>query len=97
MLVAGIRRIGGDVCVIDVPRPRPLADDEVLIEVRAAGGGNWDEGARTGGGDLGSRPPAGVGGGARAAARRWRGGWKPRACWCRWEARSPTGRQAMRS
>jgi NADPH:quinone reductase-like Zn-dependent oxidoreductase len=61
MLVAGIRRIGGDVCMIDVPRPRPLADDEVLIEVRAAGVGNWDEFARTGGWDVGSSPPMALG------------------------------------
>jgi NADPH:quinone reductase-like Zn-dependent oxidoreductase len=61
MLVAGIRRIGGDVCVIDVPRPRPLADDEVLIEVKAAGVGNWDEFARTGGWDVGSNPPTALG------------------------------------
>ena len=37
MLVAGIRRTGGDVGMIDVPGPRPLAEDEVLIQVRAAG------------------------------------------------------------
>src|SRR3954464_2581665 len=61
MLVAGVRRIGGDVGVIDVPRPRPLADDEVLIEVRAAGVGNWDEVARTGGWDVGSSPPMALG------------------------------------
>ena len=40
MLVAGIRRTGGDVGMIDVPGPRPLAGDEVLIRVRAAGVGN---------------------------------------------------------
>src|SRR3954470_435839 len=61
MHVAGIRRIGGDVRMIDVPRPRPLADDEVLIEVRAAGVGNWDEVARTGGWDVGSSPPMALG------------------------------------
>jgi NADPH:quinone reductase-like Zn-dependent oxidoreductase len=61
MHVAGIRRIGGDVCMIDVPRPRPLAADEVLIEVRAAGVGNWDEVVRTGGWDVGSRPPMALG------------------------------------
>jgi NADPH:quinone reductase-like Zn-dependent oxidoreductase len=61
MLVAGIRRIGGDVGMIDVPGPRPLAGDEVLIEVRAAGVGNWDEVVRTGGWDVGRRPPMALG------------------------------------
>src|SRR5438045_4075385 len=61
MLVTGIRRTGGDVGTIDVPRPRPLAGDEVLIQVRAAGVGNWDEFARTGGWDVGRRPPMALG------------------------------------
>ena len=61
MLVAGIRRIGGDVGMIDVPGPRPLAEDEVLIQVRAAGVGNWDEFVRTGGWDVGRRPPMALG------------------------------------
>src|SRR4051794_16574674 len=61
MLVAGIRRTGGDVGMIEVPGPRPLAGDEVLIEVRAAGVGNWDEFVRTGGWDVGRRPPMALG------------------------------------
>jgi len=61
MRVAGIRRTGGDVGMIDVPEPRPLADDEVLIQVRAAGVGNWDEFVRTGGWDVGRRPPMALG------------------------------------
>src|SRR4051812_23104777 len=61
MLVAGIRRTGGDVGMIDVPGPRPLAGDEVLIEVRAAGVGNWDEFVRTGGWDVGRRPGMALG------------------------------------
>src|SRR4051795_2200413 len=61
MLVAGIRRTGGDVGMIDVAAPRPLAVDEVLIEVRAAGVGNWDEFVRTGGWDVGRRPPMALG------------------------------------
>ena len=61
MLVAGIRRTGGDVGMIDVPGPRPLAGDEVLIQVRAAGVGNWDEIVRTGGWDVGRRPPMALG------------------------------------
>jgi NADPH:quinone reductase-like Zn-dependent oxidoreductase len=47
--------------MIVVSGPRPLAADEVLIQVRAAGVGNWDEVARTGGWDVGSRPPMALG------------------------------------
>ena len=47
--------------MIDVPGPRSLAGDEVLIQVRAAGVGNWDEIARTGGWDVGRRPPMALG------------------------------------
>ena len=47
--------------MIDVPGPRPLAGDEVLIQVRAAGVGNWDEIVRTGGWDVGRRPPMALG------------------------------------
>jgi NADPH:quinone reductase-like Zn-dependent oxidoreductase len=61
MRVAGIRRAGDDVGLIDVPGPRPLADDEVLIQVRAAGIGNWDEFVRTDGWDVGRRPPMALG------------------------------------
>src|SRR5215510_8608724 len=61
MLVAGIRRTGGDVETIDVPEPRPLAGDEVLIHVMAAGVGNWDEIVRTGGWDVGRSPPIALG------------------------------------
>lgn len=61
MLVAGMRRIGDDVEMIDLPGPRPLAGDEVLIQVRAAGVGNWDEIVRAGGWDVGGRPPMALG------------------------------------
>jgi NADPH:quinone reductase-like Zn-dependent oxidoreductase len=61
MLVAGIRRTGGELGMIDVPEPRDLADDEVLIQVRAAGVGNWDEFVRTGRWDIGRRPPMALG------------------------------------
>ena len=47
--------------MIRVPPPGSLAGDEVLIEVRAAGVGNWDEIARTGGWDVGRRPPMALG------------------------------------
>src|SRR3954452_5838431 len=61
MRVAGIRHIGGEVELIEVPEPRPLAADEVLLQVRAAGVGNWDEIVRTGGWDVGSSPPMALG------------------------------------
>jgi NADPH:quinone reductase-like Zn-dependent oxidoreductase len=61
MRVAGIRSIGGAVETIDVPDPRPLAADEVLIEVRAAGLGNWDDIVRQGGWDVGAAPPMALG------------------------------------
>ena len=61
MQVAGIRRIGDRVEIIEVDEPRPLAGDEVLLEVMAAGVGNWDEFVRTGGWDVGARPPMALG------------------------------------
>jgi NADPH:quinone reductase-like Zn-dependent oxidoreductase len=61
MQVAGIRRIGDRVEIIEVSELRPLAGDEVLLEVMAAGAGNWDEFVRTGGWDVGARPPMALG------------------------------------
>ena len=49
MQVAGIRRLGARVEMIEVGEPRPLAGDEVLLEVKAAGVASWDEFVRTGG------------------------------------------------
>src|ERR671937_2901674 len=61
MRAAGISEFGGVVGPIDLPDPRPLADDEVLIEIRAAGVGNWEEFVRTGGWDVGRAPPLALG------------------------------------
>lgn len=61
MQVAGIRRVGGPVEMIEVGEPRPLADDEVLLKVEAAGVANWDEFVRTGGWDVGASPPMALG------------------------------------
>src|SRR5690349_23442719 len=61
MQVAGIRRLGAQVEMIEVGEQRPLAGDEVLLEVRAAGVANWDEFVRTGGWDVGARPPMALG------------------------------------
>jgi NADPH:quinone reductase-like Zn-dependent oxidoreductase len=58
---AGIREIGDPVMLLELPGPRPLRPDEVLIDVRACGIGNWDEIARQGGWDLGTRPPMALG------------------------------------
>jgi NADPH:quinone reductase-like Zn-dependent oxidoreductase len=80
MQVAGIRRVGDQVELIDVGEPRPLADDEVLVEVEAAGVANWDEFVRTGGWDVGARPPMALGveaAGAVLAAGRAAGDWAP--------------------
>jgi NADPH:quinone reductase-like Zn-dependent oxidoreductase len=61
MRAAGISEFGGAVGPIDLPDPRPLADDEVLIEIRAAGVGNWEEFVRTGDWDVGRSPPMALG------------------------------------
>jgi NADPH:quinone reductase-like Zn-dependent oxidoreductase len=61
MQVAGIRRVGAPVEMIEVAEPRPLADDEVLVGVEAAGVANWDEFVRTGGWDVGASPPMALG------------------------------------
>ena len=59
--VAGIEEFGGGVTVLEVPDPRAPRTGEVLIEVKAAGVGSWDEFARTGRWDLGRGPPMALG------------------------------------
>jgi NADPH:quinone reductase-like Zn-dependent oxidoreductase len=59
--VAGIEEFGSGVTVLEVPDPRAPRTGEVLIEVKAAGVGNWDEFARTGRWDLGREPPMALG------------------------------------
>jgi NADPH:quinone reductase-like Zn-dependent oxidoreductase len=61
MRAAGILSIGAPVVDVELPDPRPPADDEVLIAVRAAGVGNWDEIVRQGGWDVGISPPMALG------------------------------------
>jgi NADPH:quinone reductase-like Zn-dependent oxidoreductase len=61
MRVAGIRRLGGKVETLEMDEPRPLAADEVLIDVHSAGVGNWDNIIRTGGWDVGRSPPLALG------------------------------------
>src|SRR4051812_3189122 len=61
MRAAGISEFGDAVGPIELSDPRPLAYDEVLIEVRAAGVGNWEEFVRTGQWDVGRAPPMALG------------------------------------
>src|SRR5690242_8392596 len=61
MPAAGINQFGGSVETLDLPDPPPPADDEVLIEVKAAGVANWDEFVRTGDWDVGRVPPLALG------------------------------------
>ncbi|OBG34142.1 oxidoreductase [Mycobacterium sp. E3198] len=61
MRVAGVRSFGGKVETLEVDDPRPLEADEVLIDIRAAGIGNWDNIVRYGGWDVGARPPLALG------------------------------------
>jgi NADPH:quinone reductase-like Zn-dependent oxidoreductase len=61
MLVAGVRTLGGKVETLEVDEPRTLAADEVLIDVRSSGVGNWDNIIRTGGWDVGTSPPLALG------------------------------------
>jgi len=56
-----VRRFGGSVELLELPGAPGLRPDEVLIDVRACGVGNWDEFARTGDWDLGTRPPMALG------------------------------------
>jgi NADPH:quinone reductase-like Zn-dependent oxidoreductase len=58
---AGIETVGGALTLFELPDPPPLEAGEVLIEVRAAGVGNWDEIVRTGGWDVGRGPPLALG------------------------------------
>jgi NADPH:quinone reductase-like Zn-dependent oxidoreductase len=58
---AGIEAFGEEVRLLELPDLRPLEADEVLIEVRAAGVGNWEEFVRTGGWDVGLAPPMALG------------------------------------
>jgi NADPH:quinone reductase-like Zn-dependent oxidoreductase len=61
MRAAGIRQYSAPVGPLELPGPGELRPDEVLVEVRCAGVGNWDEIARTGGWDLGRYPPMALG------------------------------------
>lgn len=57
MRAAGVETFGGAVQMLELAAPESLAPDEVVIAVRAAGVGNWDEIVRVGGWDVGRQPP----------------------------------------
>ena len=57
MRAAGIRALGDHVEQLEIPAPPRPTRDEVLIEVRTAGIGNWDDLVRTGAWDVGTSPP----------------------------------------
>ena len=61
MKAAGIDAFGGEVQLLELDAPAPPARDEIVISVRAAGVGNWDEIVRVGDWDVGRRPPLALG------------------------------------
>jgi NADPH:quinone reductase-like Zn-dependent oxidoreductase len=61
MQAAGIDAFGGDVHLLELPGPGSPAPDELVISVRAAGVGNWDEIVRSGAWDVGRTPPLALG------------------------------------
>ena len=58
---AGVTRSDGPVTPLELSSPRELGEDEVLIDVRAAGVGDWDELMRAGQWPSGLRPPHALG------------------------------------
>ena len=61
MRVAGIEHRGGPIETLEVADPPAPRNGEVLIEVKAAGVGNWDEIVRAGDWDVGRTPPMALG------------------------------------
>src|SRR4051794_38294745 len=61
MRAAGIRAFGGSIQRLELADPPRPVGDEVLIEVRAAGIGNWDDLVRVGEWDIGVKPPMALG------------------------------------
>jgi NADPH:quinone reductase-like Zn-dependent oxidoreductase len=58
---AGITELGGKVHALELPGPPRPEGHQVLVEVRAAGVGNWDNLARLGRWNLGLQPPMALG------------------------------------
>src|SRR5919197_3509336 len=61
MQAAGIAAFGGEVQMLELAAPGSPAPDELVISVRAAGVGNWDEIVRVGEWDVGRNPPLALG------------------------------------
>lgn len=61
MRVAGITALGGPVEIFEVDEPAAPAADEVLIDVAAAGIGNWDDLVRIGSWQIGGPAPMALG------------------------------------
>src|SRR5215813_13716428 len=61
MRAAGITALGGPVEILEVDEPAPPSEDEVLIDVAAAGIGNWDELVRIGSWRIGGPAPMALG------------------------------------
>jgi NADPH:quinone reductase-like Zn-dependent oxidoreductase len=61
MQAAGIEAFGAEVRTLKLAAPVSPASDEVVLSVRAAGVGNWDEIVRIGDWDVGRRPPLALG------------------------------------
>jgi Zn-dependent alcohol dehydrogenase len=70
MRVAGITARGEPVEILEVDELAPPAADEVLLDVAAAGIGNWDELVRIGSWQLGGPAPMALGTEASAARGR---------------------------
>jgi hypothetical protein len=68
MQVAGIRRVGARVEMIEVGEPRPLAGDEVLVEVRGSRRGQLGRPHRRLGRGCQAADGAGRGGGRHGAS-----------------------------
>jgi NADPH:quinone reductase-like Zn-dependent oxidoreductase len=61
MRAAGIEAFGTEVRMLELAAPASPASDEVVLSVRAAGVGSWDEIVRIGDWDVGRRPPLALG------------------------------------
>jgi NADPH:quinone reductase-like Zn-dependent oxidoreductase len=61
MRAAGIEVFSAEVQMMDLGDPAAPEADELLVDVRAAGVGNWDNFARVGDWDLGRHPPLALG------------------------------------
>jgi NADPH:quinone reductase-like Zn-dependent oxidoreductase len=61
MQAAGIEAFGAEVRPLELDAPPSPGPDEVVLSVRAAGVGNWDEFIRVGAWDVGRSPPLALG------------------------------------